>query len=600
MPAFERPEVRPLSREAGEAADERIAMKLGATRHETKDPFQAANLSVVVRFVQRREMMKLEAIGRRSDTKRGRRVRLADPKVTALARPMRSPPPSGVSTFQRFLNGVERAGNALPNPATLFAILALGVVLLSGILSAAEVSVTNPASNKVVTVVNLLSVDGIHRIILEAVRNFLNYPPLGISLMCLLGIGIAEYSGLMGAMLRLVVLNSPARLITPMVVFAGVMSNAGSEVGYVLLTPLAAALYHALGRHPLVGLAAAFAGVSGGYSANLLVGSVDVLLAGLSEAAAHIVDPQYTVAATANYYFMVAATVIVTVAGTWVTERIVAPRLGRYQGDAPRDPLTPLATGEKRGLWAAGASVVLLTAVVLWGVLPDNGFLKSPSSPRFEGSIFMRGLVTFIFLYGLLPGIAYGVAAGTIRSDHHVMAGMTATMKSMASFIVLAFFAAQFIAYFNWTNLGIITAVSGAGFIQKLGLQEWPIVLMIALVIFAAGVNILISSASAKWALLAPVFVPMFMLLGYSPELVQGAFRVGDSVTNIITPLMSYFPLILTFVHKYEPKAGIGTMIATMLPYSIAFMLAWAALLMAWIAFDIPMGPAAPLFLSGR
>jgi aminobenzoyl-glutamate transport protein len=499
--------------------------------------------------------------------------------------------------INRFLGHVERAGNALPNPATLFVALAGLVVLVSWLCHSLGVTVTNPANGKVVAAVNLLSVEGVQRMILEATRNFLAYPPLGVSLACLLGIGIAEYSGLMGAMLRLVVLKSPAKWVTPMVVFAGVMSNAGSEVGYVLLIPLAAALYHALGRHPFLGLAAAFAGVSGGYSANLLVGSVDVLLAGLSEAAARIVDPAYTVNAMANYYFMAVSTFVVTAVGTWVTERIVAPRLGAYTGAAPREELKPIVAAERRGLWAAAGAAVLLTAVVLWGVLPEKGFLVNPKNPDFAASAFMVGLVTFIFLYGLLPGIAYGVAAGTIKSDHDVMAGMNGTMKSMASFIVLSFFAAQFIAYFTWTNLGIITAVSGAELISHLGLQDLPILLMIALVLFAATVNLLISSASAKWALLAPVFVPMFMLLGYTPALVQGAFRVGDSVTNIITPLMSYFPLILTFAHKYDPRAGIGTLIATMLPYSVAFTLAWTLLLVGWIAFGLPMGPGAPLEL---
>lgn len=499
--------------------------------------------------------------------------------------------------INRFLGHVERAGNALPNPATLFVALAGLVVLVSWLCHSLGVTVTNPANGKVVAAVNLLSVEGMQRMILEATRNFLAYPPLGVSLACLLGIGIAEYSGLMGAMLRLVVLKSPAKWVTPMVVFAGVMSNAGSEVGYVLLIPLAAALYHALGRHPFLGLAAAFAGVSGGYSANLLVGSVDVLLAGLSEAAARIVDPAYTVNAMANYYFMAVSTFIVTAVGTWVTERIVAPRLGAYTGAAPREELKPIAAAERRGLWAAAGAAVLLTAVVLWGVLPEKGFLVNPKNPDFAASAFMVGLVTFIFLYGLLPGIAYGVAAGTIKSDHDVLAGMNGTMKSMASFIVLSFFAAQFIAYFTWTNLGIITAVSGAELISHLGLQDLPILLMIALVLFAATVNLLISSASAKWALLAPVFVPMFMLLGYTPALVQGAFRVGDSVTNIITPLMSYFPLILTFAHKYDPRAGIGTLIATMLPYSVAFTLAWTLLLVGWIALGLPMGPGAPLEL---
>ena len=499
--------------------------------------------------------------------------------------------------INRFLGHVERADNALPHPATLFVALAGLVVLVSWLCHSLGVTVTNPANGKVVAAVNLLSVEGMQRMILEATRNFLAYPPLGVSLACLLGIGIAEYSGLMGAMLRLVVLKSPATWVTPMVVFAGVMSNAGSEVGYVLLIPLAAALYHALGRHPFLGLAAAFAGVSGGYSANLLVGSVDVLLAGLSEAAARIVDPAYTVNAMANYYFMAVSTFVVTAVGTWVTERIVAPRLGAYTGAAPREELKPIVAAERRGLWAAAGATVLLTAVVLWGVLPEKGFLVNPKNPDFAASAFMVGLVTFIFLYGLLPGIAYGVAAGTIKSDHDVMAGMNGTMKSMASFIVLSFFAAQFIAYFTWTNLGIITAVSGAELISHLGLQDLPILLMIALVLFAATVNLLISSASAKWALLAPVFVPMFMLLGYTPALVQGAFRVGDSVTNIITPLMSYFPLILTFAHKYDPRAGIGTLIATMLPYSVAFTIAWTLLLVGWIALGLPMGPGAPLEL---
>jgi len=506
--------------------------------------------------------------------------------------------PAKPALINRFLGHVERAGNALPNPASLFVALAGLVVIVSYVCHMLGVAVTNPANGKVVAVVNLLSVEGVQRMILEATRNFLAYPPLGLTLACLLGIGIAEYSGLIGALLRLVVLKSPAKWITPMVVFAGVMSNAGSEVGYVLLIPLAAALFHALGRHPFLGLAAAFAGVSGGYSANLLPGSVDVLLSSLSEAAAHIVDPTFKVNAMANYYFMAVSTLIVTVAGTWVTEKIVAPRIGDYRGDAPREELKPVSPAERRGLVAAAGAATLLTAVVLWGVLPADGFLVNPKDADFAASAFMVGLVTFIFLYGLLPGLAYGLAAGTIKNDHDVIAGMNGTMKSLASFIVLAFFAAQFIAYFTWTNLGIITAVSGAQLITHLGLEDLPTLLMIALVLFAAGVNLLISSASAKWALLAPVFVPMFMLLGYSPALVQGAFRVGDSVTNIITPLMSYFPLILTFAHKYDPRAGLGTLIAMMLPYSIAFLIAWTLLLIGWIALGVPMGPGAPLLLA--
>lgn len=505
--------------------------------------------------------------------------------------------PSRPALLPRLLNAVERAGNALPHPATLFLALAAAVVVLSWILHTAGVSAVHPGNGKTVAVVNLLSLEGMHRMLLEPIRNFLAYPPLGISLVCLLGIGIAEHSGLMGAALRLAVLATPRRLVTPMIVFAGIMSNAGSEVGYVLLIPLAAATFHAVGRHPLAGLAAAFAGVSGGYSANLLVSSVDVLLAGLSEAAAHVVQPGYSVAGTANFYFMAVSTFVLTAVGTWVTDRVVAPRLGEYRGKAPRDELKPLAPAERRGLLAATATAAALTGLALWGLLPADGFLQTPGNPGFEQSVFMRGLGAVIFLFGLLPGVAYGLAAGTLRNDHDIMSGMTGTMKSMASFIVLAFFAAQFISYFTWTNLGVILAVKGAGLVSALGLQQMPILLMVALVLFAALVNLLISSASAKWALLAPVFIPMFMLLGYSPELVQGAFRVGDSVTNIITPLMGYFPLILTFAQKYEPEAGIGTLIATMLPYSVFFLTIWMVLLAVWIWAGIPMGPGAPLFL---
>lgn len=510
-----------------------------------------------------------------------------------------SPPgdPARPSWFQRFLAGVERAGNALPHPATLFVLLAGVIVLASAVASGLGVQVIHPATGKPVTVVNLVTVEGGQRMMTELVRNFLAYPPLGISLACLMGIGLAEHSGLLGTALRWVVLGAPRRWITPMVVFAAVMSNAGSEVGYVLLTPLAAALYHALGRHPLLGLAAAFAGVSGGYSANLLIGSVDVLLAGLSQAAAQIIEPTRLVHATANYYFMFVSTFVITAVGTWVTERVVAPRLGDYGGDTAREDLKPLTGAERRGLWAAAATLAGLVGLVLWGLLPENGFLVNPKAPAFAQSAFMVGIATFIFLFGFLPGLAYGFVAGTLRNDHDVVEGMIVTMKSMASFIVLAFFAAQFIAYFSWTNLGVITAVSGARLIEHLGIQDLPMVLMVAVVLFAGLVNVLISSASAKWALLAPVFVPMFMLLGYSPEMVQGAFRVGDSVTNIVTPLMSYFPLILTFAQKYEPKAGVGTMIALMLPYSLAFLVAWVLLLIGWIGLALPMGPGAPLRL---
>jgi aminobenzoyl-glutamate transport protein len=289
---------------------------------------------------------------------------------------------------------------------------------------------------------------------------------------------------------------------------------------------------------------------------------------------------------------------LITAVGAWVTEKIVEPRLGPYAGDAKREEIKPLGADEKRGLRFAGIAVLAVTALVFLGTLTTGGFLLDPKNPTFLGSIFIRGLIFFIFIYGLVAGLAYGIGARTIRNDQDVVSGMDASLSTMGSYIVMAFFAAQFLAYFNWTNLGTVMAVKGAGVIKQLDLQDSPILLMVSLVFFTAVVNLVIGSASAKWTLLAPIFVPMFMLLGYTPELVQGAYRVGDSCTNIITPLNQYFPLILGFALRYVPKTGIGTMIAIMLPYSVAFLLAWTLMLMGWIALGLPVGPGAGLFLA--
>lgn len=506
--------------------------------------------------------------------------------------------------FQRFLSLIEKVGNTLPNPSTLFALLAGVVVLCSWIFSRMGVQVIHPATGQTIAVVNLLSVEGFQRMITSVVPNFINFPPLGTVLACLVGIAVAERSGLITAGLRLIVLSAPKRWLTSIVIFGGILSHSGADVGYVLFIPLGAAIFHAAGRHPLAGLAAAFAGVSGGFSANLVLGSIDVILAGLTQAAAGVARPGTVVQPTANWFFLIAATFLVTIVGTWVTEKIVEPRLGPYTGDAKREEIVPLSANEKRGLWMTVAAVLGLTGVILWGVLPEGSWLTDATRPqallgeRMLNSYLMRGMIFFIFLYGLVSGLAYGIGARTLKNDNDVVHGMDQSISTMAAYIVMAFFAAQFLAYFNWTNLGTVLAVKGAETIKSFNLQDSPILLMVSLVFFTGFVNLVIGSASAKWALLAPIFVPMFMLLGYSPELVQGAYRVGDSCTNIITPLMNYFPLILTFAARYVPNTGIGTMIATMMPYSIAFMIAWTLMLIGWIWLGIPMGPGAPLFLT--
>jgi aminobenzoyl-glutamate transport protein len=414
----------------------------------------------------------------------------------------------------------------------------------------------------------------------------------------MLGIGVAEKSGLIGAGLRQLVHAAPRRLLTFVIVFAGVMSNMASDVGYVLLVPMGALIFLSVGRHPIAGLAAAFAGVSGGFSANLLLGTIDPLLAGISQEAARIIDPTYTVSPACNYYFMFVSVFFIAGAGTWITEKVIVPRLGSWEGaveEAEDNELRKLTRDEKRGLWCAFAVSLLLLVLVVIGLVPDDGFLRDAETGSVLYSPFMHGIVTFIFLGGLLAGLAYGIAAGTFRNDSDVVNGMKEAMESLGLFVVLIFFAAQFVAYFKYTNLGMIFAIKGAEVLKASGMG--PIPLMLSFILMAAAINICMGSASAKWAFMAPVFIPMFMLLGYSPELVQGVYRIGDSSTNLISPMMSFFALIVAFVQRYDSKAGIGTVVATMLPYSVAFLLVWMVLLVIWLLLGLPLGPGAGLYL---
>ncbi len=495
-----------------------------------------------------------------------------------------------------FLNVVEKGGNALPHPASLFALFALGVVVVSSFAAMSGISAVHPGTGATITPVDLLSLSGLHRILTNLVTNFTGFAPLGTVLVAMLGIGAMEASGLMSASLRLLVLSAPPRLLTSVLVFAGVMSNMASELGYVLLVPLAGLIFLGARRHPIAGMAAAFAGVSGGYSANLLLGTVDPLLAGLSEEAARIVRPDYAVNAAANYYFMAVSTPLLTIAGTWVTERIVVPRLGEYAGASKAEAIEGLNDLERRGLRWAGIATLVLAAIVLWGTVPGDGFLRDPQTGDLLRSPFMSGIVALIFLLGVVAGAAYGFGAGTFKNDADVMSGMGKSISGLGGYLVLVFFAAQFVAFFNWSNLGLIFAVKGADVLRESALGGAP--LMVMFILLTAFINLFMGSASAKWAIMAPVFVPMFMLLGYTPELTQAAFRVGDSTTNIISPMMSYFALIVAFFEKYDKKAGMGTVIATMLPYSVVFLTIWSALLALWFTFGLPLGPGAGLLLQ--
>ncbi|HEV2705478.1 MAG TPA: AbgT family transporter [Pyrinomonadaceae bacterium] len=498
------------------------------------------------------------------------------------------------SFLNRFLGFIERAGNLLPHPATLFVILAVFVVLLSALTAWMGVSVVHPGTKEVVRAESLLNVAGLNRILTSLVTNFTGFAPLGTVLVAMLGIAVAEGSGLISAVLRAVVLSAPRRLLTFVVVFAGVMSHMASDVGYVLVIPLGAMIFLAVGRHPLAGLAAAFAGVSGGFSANLLLGPTDPLLAGLTQEAARILDKAYVVTPAANYYFMATSAVLVALAGTWITEKVIVPRFGEYQGEEKPEELKELSAAERRGLWLALLVALLFVAVILWGLVPSGGFLRDPQTNGVLRSPFLTGIVAVIFFGGALVGLAYGIGAGTIRNDSDVMKSMEKAMSTMSLYLVLAFFAAQFVAFFNWTHLGVITAVKGAELLRASGIGGIP--LIICFVIVTVLLDLVLGSASAKWAVMAPVFVPMFMLLGYSPELTQAAYRIGDSVANIITPLMSYFPLVVAFAQRYDKRAGIGTVMATMLPYSVTFFVFWTLLLIIWYLLGLPLGPGAGIY----
>lgn len=498
-----------------------------------------------------------------------------------------APPARGL----RWLDRVERAGNALPHPATLFVVLSACVVLLSGVCGALGVQVLHPLTGEAVPVVNLMSGAGLRRLALGVVPNFMGFAPLGPVLVSLLGLSVAERSGLLGAVVRGIVGATPARVLTLVIVFCGAISHTVGDVGYVLLVPLGAALFHSMGRHPLAGLAAAFYGVSGGFAANILLSPTDVVLAGLTQEAARLLQPAYVVTPMANYYFLAASVLFVTISGALVTELVVVPRLGRYEGAVRPAAQEPLGAQERRALGWALASLVVMIGLVAWGLVPADGVLRDPERPAVVDSVVVRGLVFFLFVGGLVPGLVYGRIAGTIRGDRDLYRGMQENVELLAGYLVVIFFIAQFVNLFAWSNLGVVVAVHGANALKALDLG--PVPLLLALVLITAALDLVLGSAAAKWAMLGPVLVPMLMLLGSAPELTQAAYRVGDSITNIVTPLASNFPLVLMFVQRYEPKAGIGTVTATMLPYSMVNLLVWPLLLVAWMLLGWPLGPGA-------
>ena len=516
--------------------------------------------------------------------------------------------PSG--WFVRFLNVVERLGNLLPHPITLFAMFCAAVVVISGIAGYFELTVVDPrpegasgrSADGLIHVVSLMNAEGLRMIVSNLVTNFTGFTPLGTVLVALLGVGIADRSGLLSAAMRLLVMGASKRLVTLTLVFAGIVSNTASELGYVVLIPMAAMIFHSLGRHPLAGLAAAFAGVSGGYSANLLLGTVDPLLSGITEAAAQMIDPDYLVGPEVNWYFMFVSTFLITFLGAFVTEKIVEPKLGKYDAseaaiDLSEQKMDTVSALEKKGLKIAGLTVLVMSAILALTIIPEGAPLRNQETGLVAGSPFLKGIVAFIFVCFAIPGLVYGRVVGSMKRDTDVINAMSSSMSSMGMYIVLVFFASQFVAFFKWTNLGAVLAVSGADALNAVGLTG-PLVFVL-FIMMCGFINLMLGSASAQWAVTAPIFVPMLMLVGYAPETIQAAYRIGDSVTNLITPMMSYFGLILAVASQYKKNLGIGTLVATMLPYSIVFFIGWTCFFFIWVfVIGLPVGPGAATYYT--
>lgn len=490
------------------------------------------------------------------------------------------------------LGTIERVGNALPHPFILFLIIAGFVVVLAAVLAAFGISAVNPTTGETVVVNSLLNKDGLAWFMTNMVGNFSSFAALGVVLAMQMAIGVAEGSGLLTTAMRRAILGVPMWLLTATVIFLGINGSIASEAAIIFVPPLAATAFWAAGKHPLAGLMAGYAAVNAGFTANIMITATDALLYPVTLEVAQSVDPSYTTTVANNWYFMIVSCFLLTIVGVFVNDKIIAPRLGTYAGaeiEKERDA-TDL---ERKGLRNAGIFSVIYIGIILLGVIPKNGFLRDAEGSILNGP-FISGLVGFLIVYFIFVGIVYGKTVGVFKKASDVPKMMADSLNSLTSYIVLVFVIAQFIQIFNYTNLGTIIAVKGADVLKGAGLTGIPMILCI--LVITTFVNFFMTSGTAKWYIFAPIFVPMFMMLGYSPEFAQVIYRIGDSCTNPITPIYPYLPMIIGMAAKYDKKAGMGTVISMTIPYSIAFMVSWVILAIAWMTLNLPLGPGAGVF----
>jgi aminobenzoyl-glutamate transport protein len=496
------------------------------------------------------------------------------------------------SALTRALDWIERVGNKLPDPALLFLILLFVVWVISALVAPMTFTEIDPRTKEPIQVNSQLTGSAIATFLARMVTTFTSFHPLGVVLVSLLGVGIAEHTGFINAGLKSLLNVTSARLLTPMLVAVGILSHTAADAGYVLVIPLGGVIFYAAGRHPLAGIAAAFAGVSGGFSSTFIPSSLDPLLAGLTQSASQLLDPSRTVNPLSNIFFTTASAALIILLGWFVTDRIIEPRVKRMpvDGDVSQFArLEELGAAERRGLRWALTALVLGLALLAWWAWPSDSPLRAADGDLTAATApMMLAIVPFIFLFFLIPGVVYGYVAGTVKSHRDIVHGMSKAMSTMGYYIVLAFFVSLFIYSFGQSNLGALFALKGAAALQALGMPAQ--ITIVGIIILTTMVNLFIGSASAKWALLAPIFVPMLMTLGLSPELTQAAYRVGDSSTNIITPLMPYFPLVVVFGQRYVKSTGIGTLVSMMLPFSITFLIGWTIFLLIYWMTGIPLG----------